>query len=115
MTKLHTFPLGSIGITIWGSIAGQIGRTHVPTHTTAIASKVSDSRNYLASNLGMTVKRDLEGAMLVAVTDLRSSSPLGGVNVTFMNYQNRPLLSLITGDDGLARDVLGCPALLRRG
>ncbi len=70
------------------------------------ASEVSDSRNYLASNLGMTVKRDPEGGMLVAVTDLRSSSPLGGVNVTFMNYQNQPLLSVITGDDGLARTSL---------
>ncbi len=70
------------------------------------ASNARDSRNFLASNIGMTVKRDPGGGMLVATTDLRTSESMPGVRVTFLNYQNQPLGSVITGSNGLVRTTL---------
>ncbi len=70
------------------------------------SSDASDSRNFLASNIGMTVKKDPSGGTLVATTDLRTSEPMRGVLVTFMNYQNQPLGSVVTGPHGLARTTL---------
>ncbi|WP_425153849.1 hypothetical protein [Candidatus Palauibacter sp.] len=70
------------------------------------SSRASDSRNFLASNIGMTAKRDARGGTLVATTDLRTSEPMRGVAVTFMNYQNQPLETVVTGPGGLARTTL---------
>ena len=70
------------------------------------SSRASDSRNFLASNIGMTAKRAARGGILVATTDLRTSEPMRGVAVTFMNYQNRPLGTVVTGPGGLARTTL---------
>ena len=65
--------------------------------------RVDDSRNFLASNIGMTAKRDARGGILVATTDLRTSEPMRGVSVMFMDYQNQPLGTVVTGAGGLAR------------
>ena len=70
------------------------------------SSRASGSRNFLASNIGMTAKRDARGGTLVATTDLRTSEPMRGVAVTFMNYQNQPLETVVTGPGGLARTTL---------
>ena len=70
------------------------------------SSRASDSRNFLASNIGMTAKRDARGGVLVATTDLRTSEPMRGVAITFMNYQNQPLETVVTGPGGLARATL---------
>lgn len=70
------------------------------------SSRASASRNFLASNIGMTAKRDARGDFLVAVTDLRTAQPLSGVPVTFMNYQNRPLRTVVTGPAGMVRTEL---------
>ena len=70
------------------------------------SSRASDTRNFLASNIGMTAKRDTRGGTLVATTDLRTSEPMRGVAVTFMNYQNQPLETVVTGPGGLARTTL---------
>ena len=70
------------------------------------SSRASDSRNFLASNVGMTAKRDARGGTLVATTDLRTSEPMRGVAVTFMNYQHQPLGTVVTGPAGLARTTL---------
>ncbi|WP_423926969.1 alpha-2-macroglobulin family protein [Candidatus Palauibacter sp.] len=70
------------------------------------SSRAGDSRNFLASNIGMTAKRDARGGTLVATTDLRTSEPMRGVAVTFMNYQNQPLETVVTGPGGLARTTL---------
>ena len=70
------------------------------------SSRASDSRNFLASNIGMTAKRDARGGVLVATTDLRTSEPLRGVSVTFMSYQHQALGTVVTGSAGLARTTL---------
>ena len=70
------------------------------------SSRASDSRNFLASNIGMTAKRDARGGILVATTDLRTSEPMRGVSVTFVNYQHQPLGTVVTGAAGLARTTL---------
>ena len=70
------------------------------------SSRTTDARNFLASNIGMTAKRDATGGILVAATDLRTSEPMSGVSVTFMNYQNQPLGTVVTGRGGLASTTL---------
>lgn len=82
------------------------------------SGRTSDARNFLASNIGMTAKRDARGGILVATTDLSTSEPMRGVSVTFMSYQNQPLGNVLTGPGGLARTRLqGTPhhALAVRG
>ena len=70
------------------------------------SDQVSDSRNFLASNIGIVAKTDPHGTVLVTTTDLRTAEPLGGVSVTFLSFQNRPLGRVTTTADGMARTVL---------
>ena len=70
------------------------------------SSRTRDARNFLASNIGMTAKRDARGGILVATTDLRTSEPMSGVSVEFMNYQNQPLGTVVTGTGGMAGTTL---------
>ena len=82
------------------------------------SSRAMNSRNFLASNIGMTAKRDARGDILVAVTDLRTAEPMGGVPVTFMNYQNQALARVVTDPAGLVRtnlDAVPHYALADRG
>ena len=59
------------------------------------------ARNLLASNIGLLAKRDQSGKMLVVTTDLRTAQPLAGVKVTAMNFQNQPVTSAVSNDEGL--------------
>ena len=59
------------------------------------------ARNLLASNIGLLAKRDQNGKMLVVTTDLRTAQPLAGVKVTAMNFQNQPVTSAVSNDEGL--------------
>ncbi|MDE2793814.1 MAG: MG2 domain-containing protein [Gemmatimonadota bacterium] len=82
------------------------------------SSRAMNSRNFLASNIGMTAKRDARGDILMAVTDLRTAEPMGGVPVTFMNYQNQPLGRVVTDPAGLVRtnlDAIPHYAVAERG
>jgi hypothetical protein len=65
-----------------------------------------DARNFLSSNLGILAKRDELGSTLITTTDLRTSSPQAGVRVTLMNFQDRPLGTVVTDDQGFARIAL---------
>jgi len=67
---------------------------------------VSDSRNFLASNIGMVVKRDQRGEVLVATTNLRTAEPMSDVAVTFMNFQDQPLGEVTTNAAGIGRATL---------
>jgi uncharacterized protein YfaS (alpha-2-macroglobulin family) len=82
------------------------------------ADETHDGRNFLASNIGILVKRDQHGAVLVATTDLRTAEPIGGVAVRFMNFQNQQLGTVTTDAAGIGRVALdGVPfyALAERG
>lgn len=59
-------------------------------------------RNVLASNLGLTAKRGKDGSMFVAVSDLRTTAPIAGVQLDLYDYQQQPLVSLKTDGDGFA-------------
>lgn len=63
---------------------------------------VRDSRNFIASNIGMVAKRDQRGRLLVVTTDLRTAKPLRGVKLTAMNFQNLPMETISTDGDGIA-------------
>ncbi|WP_066632097.1 alpha-2-macroglobulin family protein [Labilibacter marinus] len=71
------------------------------------------SRNILASNIGIIAKKGADKEMLVAVTDLRSTDPLAGVDVEIYNYQNQLISSAKSNSEGLVRiDVTKRPYLL---
>jgi len=56
--------------------------------------------NVLASDLGVTIKQGVNKSYFVAVNDIVSSNPLGGVKVNFYNYQQQPIGQVITAVDG---------------
>ncbi len=71
------------------------------------------SRNILASNIGIIAKKGTDKEMVVAVTDLRSTAPLGNVDVEIYNYQNQLITSSKSNSDGLVKlDVSKRPFLL---
>lgn len=75
-------------------------------------------RNYVASDLGILAKRDELGAILVTTTSLATSQPEPGVDLTFMNFQDRPVGTVTTDSDGMARLELDKPvfyALAEKG
>ncbi len=61
------------------------------------------ARNFIASNFGLLAKRDQQGELMIAVTDLASAEPLPGVKLTAYNFQNQPLGAVTTAVNGLAR------------
>jgi len=59
------------------------------------------ARNVLASDFGIIVKAGSNNEFFVAVTDLRTTDPIGGVDLEFRNLQNQPMTTVSTGGDGL--------------
>lgn len=64
---------------------------------------VSTARNFLASNIGLVVKRDQRGTTLVATTNLENAEPMPAVNVTFKNFQHQTLGAVTTDGSGLGQ------------
>jgi uncharacterized protein YfaS (alpha-2-macroglobulin family) len=62
----------------------------------------SVARNVLASDLGIIAKGGSDNSMSVAITDLRTTEPLSGVELEIYNYQQQPIGSTRTDDNGLA-------------
>lgn len=54
------------------------------------------------SDVGLIAKRTADG-LLVAATHLADATPLPGVEVTLVSYQNQPLETAVTDADGIAR------------
>ena len=65
------------------------------------AQGIRATRNLLASNIGLLAKRGAGGKLLIAATALDTSTPLAGVKVDAVNYQNQVLASASTDRDGL--------------
>ena len=57
-------------------------------------------RNVFVSNFGMAAKRGKDGSLLAVVTDLRTSEPVGGVDLELLNYQLQPISKHTSGPDG---------------
>ncbi|MVT09548.1 alpha-2-macroglobulin family protein [Chitinophaga tropicalis] len=71
------------------------------------------SRNVFSSNIGLTVKRGNDNSMLVAVTDIRDTKPLVGVELELLDYQNQVIFKIKSDGDGLAKfDLKRKPYLL---
>ncbi|SFD24382.1 hypothetical protein SAMN05518672_1011229 [Chitinophaga sp. CF118] len=60
------------------------------------------SRNVIASNIGLTAKRGNDNSMLIAVTDIRDTKPLMGVELELLDYQNQVIYKTKSDGDGLA-------------
>ncbi|MFK7897969.1 MAG: alpha-2-macroglobulin [Myxococcota bacterium] len=78
------------------------------------ASGVRDSRNFLASDIGLLAKQGDATDLHVIATDLRDTAPLGDVSIEVFNYQNQSIGEAQTDGDGMARIALaGAPFYLQ--
>jgi uncharacterized protein YfaS (alpha-2-macroglobulin family) len=60
------------------------------------------SRNVLASDLGIIAKAGNNSSMTFAVSDLRTTKPVGNVTLDIYNYQHQLITSVKTNDQGQA-------------
>lgn len=60
------------------------------------------SRNIITSNIGLTAKRGNDNSMVIAVTDIRDTKPLIGVELELLDYQQQVILKTKSDGDGLA-------------
>jgi uncharacterized protein YfaS (alpha-2-macroglobulin family) len=60
------------------------------------------ARNILASDLGLIAKSGNDNSVFCAVTDLITSKPIAGVELTLYNFQQQPLASSVTDKEGFA-------------
>jgi uncharacterized protein YfaS (alpha-2-macroglobulin family) len=65
------------------------------------APNIRDSRNLLASNIGLIAKRGPKGKLLVVATALDTAKPMPGVKIDAMSYQNQLLASGRTDSSGM--------------
>lgn len=56
--------------------------------------------NILASDIGVTVKKGANNSYFVAVNDILTTNPIPGAKVTFFNFQQQPVGSVVTDSDG---------------
>jgi len=61
----------------------------------------SVSRNVLASDLGIIAKTGNDKKIVVAITDIRTTKPLGGTEVEIYNYQQQLISTKSTDNNGL--------------
>jgi uncharacterized protein YfaS (alpha-2-macroglobulin family) len=61
-----------------------------------------DSRNILASNIGLTAKRGSNNSVTVAVTSILSAAPLQGVELEVLDYQQQIIARGKSEGDGFA-------------
>ncbi|MFY0252589.1 alpha-2-macroglobulin family protein [Chitinophaga sp. 30R24] len=71
------------------------------------------SRNVLSSNIGLIAKRGNDNSMLIAVTDIRDTKPMIGVDLELLDYQNQVIFNTKSDGEGLASfDLKRKPYLL---
>ncbi|HUH47857.1 MAG TPA: MG2 domain-containing protein, partial [Arenibacter sp.] len=70
-----------------------------PCHTSYYYDKTIGT-NILASDIGVTIKRGANKRYFVAVNDIISTDPIAGAKVTFYNYQQQVLGTVITDPEG---------------
>lgn len=58
-------------------------------------------RNILASDLGIIAKRGNDGSLLIAVSDLRTTDPVRGVEVKVLDMQRRTMAKASTDKNGM--------------
>ncbi len=71
------------------------------------------TRNILASNIGLTAKRGGNNSMMVAVSSILTTEPMGGVELNVLDYQLQLISKTTSGSDGFAQlDLKQKPYLL---
>ena len=71
------------------------------------------SRNILASNIGLTVKRGTNNSIMIAVSSILTTEPMGGVELDLIDYQQTLITKTTSGSDGFANiDLSRKPYLL---
>ncbi|MFK8054521.1 MAG: alpha-2-macroglobulin [Saprospiraceae bacterium] len=60
------------------------------------------SRNFLASDIGLMAKAGSGTEMLVVATDLKSTAPLGGIEIDLLNVQQKVMATATTEANGVA-------------
>jgi alpha-2-macroglobulin len=73
-----------------------------PCHRAYFNKEKWATRNVLASNIGLTVKRGNDNSMLVAVTNILTTEPITGVELELLDYQHQVIHKTKSGGDGLA-------------
>ena len=70
------------------------------------------ARNVLVSDLGLMAKAGEDDTVIVFATDLRTTEPVAGAEVTLLDFQQQALGSSRTDRDGIARVAVPRPAFL---
>jgi uncharacterized protein YfaS (alpha-2-macroglobulin family) len=60
------------------------------------------TRNIIASNIGLITKRGNDNSMVVAVTNILSAQPMGGVELELLDYQKQVIFKTTSDGDGMA-------------
>ncbi|MCP4213666.1 MAG: hypothetical protein GY765_03370, partial [bacterium] len=63
-------------------------------------AKVTASRNFIASNIGLMAKMGADNKLHVVTTDIRTSLPSAGANITAFNFQGRVIGKGISSSSG---------------
>jgi hypothetical protein len=72
-----------------------------PCHTSYYRNK-KVAANILASDIGLTVKKGANNSYLVGTSNLITAEPMPNVQITFYNFQQQEIGSVITDNDGLS-------------
>lgn len=80
-----------------------------PCHTSYYRNKGVET-NILATNLGLTIKKGENQSYFVSVNDIVTTEPLQGAKVTFYNFQQQVLGSVLTSEKGFATFDAKAPA-----
>ncbi|RFS22646.1 hypothetical protein DVR12_12685 [Chitinophaga silvatica] len=71
------------------------------------------ARNVISSNIGLIAKRGNDNSMLVAVTDIRDTKPMIGVELELLDYQQQVIYKTKSDGEGFAKfDLKRKPYLL---
>lgn len=65
-------------------------------------SRILIERNVLVSDIGLLAKKDVDGNIYVTAADLKTASPIGGAEISLVNYVGRTLATAKTDSNGSA-------------
>ncbi|MDO1501987.1 MG2 domain-containing protein [Winogradskyella maritima] len=74
-----------------------------PCSSSYFKAKNPVAQNLIASNLGVIAKQGAERDYFFAVTDILTTQPKSGVNISLYNYQQQKLKSTSTNSTGIAK------------
>ena len=60
------------------------------------------TRNIIASNIGLIVKKSADNALNIAVTNIITAQPMKGVQLDLLDYQKQLITSVTSDGDGMA-------------